>query len=198
MHLQLWLAAAALVAASAYQALPTARVRSPARATMSMKVKPRRSEMTGKMKVVLQDKVEGLGLAGDIKVVRNGYYLNALLPRKLAARVTDELLADVEAKAAERATAEAAAKKAAAAVAAKLEGLSAPVQITKRVGEAGAIFGSVSPQQVLDAFAAASGVDFAASTKVELPTIKATGDYDVGIVLHPLVTARVEIAVVPE
>ena len=44
------------------------------------------------MKVILLQNVEGLGKAGDLKDVANGYARNYLLPRKLAAGATPALM----------------------------------------------------------------------------------------------------------
>jgi large subunit ribosomal protein L9 len=46
------------------------------------------------MKVILLQDVEGLGKAGDLKDVANGYARNYLLPRKFAAGATPSLLAN--------------------------------------------------------------------------------------------------------
>ena len=48
------------------------------------------------MKVILLQDVEGLGKAGDLKDVANGYARNYLLPRRLAAAATPELLANYQ------------------------------------------------------------------------------------------------------
>ena len=46
------------------------------------------------MKVILLQDVEGLGKAGDLKDVANGYARNYLLPRQLAAGATPSLVAN--------------------------------------------------------------------------------------------------------
>ncbi len=46
------------------------------------------------MKVILLQNVEGLGQAGDLKEVANGYARNYLLPSKLAAGATPSLIAN--------------------------------------------------------------------------------------------------------
>ena len=46
------------------------------------------------MKIILLQNVEGLGQAGDLKEVANGYARNYLLPRRLAAGATPSLVAN--------------------------------------------------------------------------------------------------------
>lgn len=48
------------------------------------------------MKIILLQDVEGLGKAGDLKEVANGYARNYLLPRKIAAGATPALVANRE------------------------------------------------------------------------------------------------------
>src|SRR4249919_1465467 len=47
-----------------------------------------------RMKVILLQDVDGLGKAGDLKDVSNGYARNYLLPRQLAAGATPSLIAN--------------------------------------------------------------------------------------------------------
>src|SRR6266700_7957267 len=47
-----------------------------------------------RMKVILLQDVDGLGKAGDLKEVANGYARNYLLPRQLAAGATPALVAN--------------------------------------------------------------------------------------------------------
>ncbi len=46
------------------------------------------------MRVILLQDVDGLGKAGDLKEVANGYARNYLLPRQLAAGATPALVAN--------------------------------------------------------------------------------------------------------
>src|SRR5438093_10723416 len=49
-----------------------------------------------KMKVILLQDVDGLGKAGELKDVANGYARNFLLPKKMAAGATPQLLANYQ------------------------------------------------------------------------------------------------------
>jgi len=55
---------------------------------------PPLEEQTEPMKIILLQDVEGLGRAGDLKEVANGYARNYLLPRHLAAGATPGLIAN--------------------------------------------------------------------------------------------------------
>src|SRR5437764_12818685 len=48
------------------------------------------------MKVILLQDVDGLGKAGELKDVANGYARNFLVPKKLAAGATPQLLANYQ------------------------------------------------------------------------------------------------------
>src|SRR5260370_2259138 len=48
------------------------------------------------MRVILLQDVEGLGKIGDLKDVANGYARNFLLPKKMAAGATPQLLANYQ------------------------------------------------------------------------------------------------------
>ena len=48
------------------------------------------------MKVILLQDVDGLGKVGELKDVANGYARNFLLPKKLAAGATPQLLANYQ------------------------------------------------------------------------------------------------------
>ena len=48
------------------------------------------------MKVILLQDVEGLGKIGELKDVANGYARNFLLPKKMAAGATPQLLANYQ------------------------------------------------------------------------------------------------------
>lgn len=101
------------------------------------------------MKVILLQNVEGLGKAGDLKDVANGYARNYLLPRKLAAGATPSLLANRDQRiAAEQRRVE----KQAEANRQQAERLTnVTLTFRAKVGSQGRLYGSITSQDIASA-----------------------------------------------
>lgn len=145
-------------------------------------------------KVILTHEVTGLGTAGDIVEVKNGYARNYLLPRGFAMTWTKGGERQVETIRAARVAREHAsladAQQQAAALSAK------PVTLTVKAGQTGRLFGTVKPSDVAQAVEAA-GLGSIDKRKVELPThIKSTGSYQANVRLHDDVSAVIDLEVV--
>jgi len=78
------------------QHVSTSSARAPMREGVFMRKRPV-SVMKGKRKVVLTTDLKNLGASNDVVTVRDGYYLNYLLPRGFAGPADDEALAKVSA-----------------------------------------------------------------------------------------------------
>ncbi|MCL2788333.1 MAG: 50S ribosomal protein L9 [Micrococcales bacterium] len=144
-------------------------------------------------KLILTHEVTGLGEAGDVVEVKDGYARNYLLPRKLATPWTKggERQVD-EIRQARRARALATAEDAEAA-AAHLAELS--VRVVAKAGSTGRLFGTVTTADVAAAVVAAGGPKLD-RRKIELPGhIKAVGDYQARVRLHDAVQARIPFTV---
>ncbi len=147
------------------------------------------------MKVILRQDVRGLGTAGSVVEVSDGYARNYLVPRGLAEAATPERLREVAARREQDAARARRAREEAERLAARLEG--AVVVVPARVGAAGKLFGSVQAQDVAEALARDAGarVD---RRQVELPEqVKSLGQHPALLRLHPGVTARITVKVVP-
>lgn len=148
------------------------------------------------MQVILMEKVIKLGALGDVVKVKDGYARNYLIPQGKAQRVTPENLAAFEARRAELEKAQAEKLAAAQDKAAKLEGLM--LQITRKAGVDGRLFGSVTNADVAEALKE-QGFEIEKST-IRMPEnlIKQVGDVKLDIVLHTEVLASITISVLGE
>jgi len=148
------------------------------------------------MQVILMEKVVNLGSLGDVVKVKDGYARNFLIPQGKAKRATEANLkefeirrADLEKKAAELLSA-------AEARAAKLEGLM--VQITRKAGVDGRLFGSVTNADVSEALAV-QGINVP-KAEIRMPQgpLKQVGDYPLTLQLHTDVLANITVSVLGE
>ncbi|MER5930216.1 50S ribosomal protein L9 [Streptomyces sp. NPDC002054] len=146
------------------------------------------------MKIILTHEVSGLGTAGDVVDVKDGYARNYLVPRGFAIRWTKGGEKDVAQIRRARKIHEIATIEQANEVKAKLEGTK--VRLATRSGDAGRLFGSVTPADIATAIEASGGpkVD---KRRVELGApIKTLGSYQVSVRLHADVVANLGVEVV--
>ncbi|MGV9312974.1 50S ribosomal protein L9 [Streptomyces sp. NPDC003691] len=146
------------------------------------------------MKIILTQEVSGLGAAGDVVEVKDGYARNYLVPRGFAIRWTKGGEKDVAQIRRARKIHEIATIEQANEVKAKLEGVK--VRLAVRSGDAGRLFGSVTPADIASAIKTAGGPDVD-KRRVELGApIKTLGSHQVSVRLHPEVDAKLGVEVV--
>ncbi len=145
-------------------------------------------------KVILTHEVSGLGIAGDVVEVKDGYARNFLVPRKLATPWSEGAEKQIEAMhKARRAKAIASVEEAHAA---RDVLQSTPVVIAAKAGESGRLFGTVTPANIVQAIGDRAVVD---KRRVHLPYhIKTVGDHEVEVGLHDGVSATIIVTVVAE
>ncbi|GGR33665.1 50S ribosomal protein L9 [Streptomyces netropsis] len=146
------------------------------------------------MKIILTHEVSGLGTAGDVVDVKDGYARNYLVPRGFAIRWTKGGEKDVAQIRRGRKIREIATIEQANEVKGQLEGVK--VNLGTRAGDAGRLFGSVTPADIAAAIEASGGpkVD---KRRVEVGSpIKTLGSHQVTVRLHADVVAKVNIDVV--
>ena len=147
------------------------------------------------MEVILKEDVANLGHRGDLVKVADGYGRNFLLPRKLALQATVANKAVIEQMKASAARRSAAEKVQAEELLAKLQPLA--LAFTRKAGENGQLFGSVTSADIA-AELAAKGFDVD-RRKIHLAEpLKSLGEYSVAIKLHREVSAHVKVEVVGE
>ena len=147
------------------------------------------------MEVILKDDVVNLGNRGDLVKVADGYARNFLLPRKLALQATSANKAVVEQMKNAAARRSATEKALAEALAVKLEPI--VLDFTRKSGEAGHLFGSVTSADIAAALDA-KGFEID-RRKIQLPEpLKTVGDHTVTIKLYREVAAHIKVTVVAE
>ncbi|MEU7132876.1 50S ribosomal protein L9 [Streptomyces sp. NPDC046261] len=146
------------------------------------------------MKIILTHEVSGLGTAGDVVDVKDGYARNYLVPRGFAIRWTKGGEQDVAQIRRARKIREIATIEQANEVKGQLEGVK--VRLVTRAGEAGRLFGSVTPADIASAIKASGGPEVD-KRRVEVGTpIKTLGSHQVSVRLHADVVAKLGIEVV--
>ena len=142
------------------------------------------------MKVILLERVERLGVLGDVVNVKDGFARNFLLPRSKALRanaanlkVFEGMRHDVEAR---NAQARAAAEKAGG----RIDGV--VYVMIRQAGETGQLYGSVSGRDVAAAVNAEGGKIDRAMVVLDRP-IKTLGVHEVKVRLHAEVPVTVKI-----
>ncbi|KJK54994.1 50S ribosomal protein L9 [Saccharothrix sp. ST-888] len=145
------------------------------------------------MKIILTHEVPGLGSAGEVVEVKDGYARNFLVPRGFAIRWTKGGQKDVDAIRRARKIHEIQTLEAANEVKAKLEGLQ--VKLAVRSGDAGRLFGSVTQADVVEAIKLADGPAVDKRAVAIASPIKTVGTHKVSVKLHADVQANIDVVV---
>lgn len=144
-------------------------------------------------KVILTHEVQGLGSAGDVVEVKNGYARNYLVPQGFGVHWTRGGEAQVaQIRKAREARAIASVEEAQALKGKLQEG---KIRLFAKTGAEGRLFGSVKPAAVADAVAEA-GLGAVDKRKITVPTIKTVGEYRTIVHLHDGVDAEITLQVI--
>ncbi|MCT9003062.1 50S ribosomal protein L9 [Microbacterium memoriense] len=145
-------------------------------------------------KLILTNEVAGLGSAGDVIEVKNGYARNYLVPQGFAvvwSRGGEKQVASIRAARESRAIHD---HEEAVALKDTLEG--AKVRLAVKAGKEGRLFGSVQTADVADAVKAA-GLGDLDKRKIHITSpIKATGEHEATVRLRDDLTAVITLNVV--
>jgi large subunit ribosomal protein L9 len=148
------------------------------------------------MKLILTQEVSGLGIAGDVVEVKDGYGRNYLLPRGYAIAWTrggEKQVTQIQRAQKVRQVRDLDHAKE---IKQALEALT--ITMTAHAGDTGRLFGSISPSDIADAVKAAGGpvVD---KRKVEVAApIKTVGKHAATVEVHPDVVATLTLEVVAD
>ena len=145
------------------------------------------------MDVILLERVEKLGMIGDVVTVKNGFARNFLLPNKKALRANSANKKLFEANRAKIESDNADRRVEAEAASKDIDGKS--IQLIRQASNTGQLYGSVSTRDIVEALAE-DGAKVAKSQVVLGRPIKAIGMHEVKIVLHAEVIVLVKVNVV--
>lgn len=147
------------------------------------------------MQVILRDRLENLGDAGEIVDVKPGYARNYLIPKGLAYEATAANKRRMEAEAAAASRREAETLSEARQRAKTIEGVS--LTFHARAGQEGKLFGSVTTADIAERLAE-QGIEIdRRQIELEEP-IKSLGVTSVAVRLHPQVHPEIKVWVIQE
>ncbi|MDR1236194.1 MAG: 50S ribosomal protein L9 [Holosporaceae bacterium] len=144
------------------------------------------------VKVILLQKVSGLGYIGDVVNVKPGFARNYLLPKKIALRATNENLKYFQDKKTQIEAMNAEGKVEAQKIAEKMQDVS--VLIVRQASDKGHLYGSVTGRDIAAAIKVAGFTVTAGQVNLNAP-IKTLGLYDISVDLHPEVSVPVKLSV---
>jgi large subunit ribosomal protein L9 len=148
------------------------------------------------MKIILLEDVRGVGEAGVVANVADGYARNFLFPKKLALSATAGNLKNLEQHRRVIKTKQLAEAHTATAVAERLSGIT--LKLKAKAGEAGKLYGSITNTMVAEALAAEHGLEIDRHN-IDFPhPIKLLGSHEAKIHLHKDTDATLAIEVEPE
>jgi large subunit ribosomal protein L9 len=145
------------------------------------------------MKIILLQHVKGLGQKGEIKEVSEGYFRNALLPKKLAGPASEGQIKQVHVQQEKAIEKLQAIKESALAVKAKLEGQQ--LELRERASDTGKLYASVTSKEVSQAILAQFKVEIPAKSIRMEAHLKNTGTYPLLLELHKGVQAKMTLLV---
>jgi len=147
------------------------------------------------MKVILRQEYKGLGEAGEVASVKDGFARNFLIPRGIAYPETAAYQKRYENEVKQQTLRQSRDKRKAEDTAKALENVSCT--ITVQVGEEDKLFGSVTSQNISESLIA-QGYDIDKRKILLEEPIKSLGIYSVPIKLHTDIEATVKVWVVKE
>ncbi|MFC5369348.1 50S ribosomal protein L9 [Arcanobacterium bovis] len=146
------------------------------------------------MKIILTHEVKGLGSAGDVVIVKDGYARNFLVPRGYATVWTKGAQKQIDQIAESRRKRATEDIEAARALRDALE--ADTVVITKKAGENGRLFGAVTTADVAVAASELTGKSVDRRSVNLHTTVKSVGDYTGVVKIHDDIVANIKVKVV--
>ena len=148
------------------------------------------------MKVILLDNIRGIGHAGDVKEVNDGYARNFLMPRKLARPASAGTLKEAESQQRSRREAASMAHSRAEHIAADLDGTT--VVMSGKANDKGTLFKAISERDIADVLSRQTGLPINAPSVILDGHLKHTGTHSVRLRLSDDMIAEITVRIDPQ
>lgn len=148
------------------------------------------------MEVILLQDVKGLGKAGEIKRVADGYARNYLLPQRLASKVTEGALKNAEIQLKAQTRRQKKIQSEASDMAESLTGVS--LTFKAKAGDKGRLYGSITAADIAEALEKKIGQAIDKRKLMLEEPIRSLGAHRVNVKLPANLTAEIEVIVEPE
>lgn len=145
------------------------------------------------MIVILEKDVKGVGKAGEVVKVSDGYARNMLIPRGIAKEATDGNIRNLEKQKAIREEQRQKDLAEARQLAERISKLN--VVIVTKSGEGGKLFGSITSKDIADALMEQHKVSIDKRKIILESPIKQMGEYELDAKIYPEVTAKIKVKV---
>lgn len=148
------------------------------------------------MKVLLIKDVKGLGKAGEVKEVKDGYGQNFLIGKGFAKAATHAVLSQHSAQEKKKAEEDAAELERLKQVKEQLSSLTTTIK--KKVGESGHLFGSVTKEEIAHALLEQHNIEIDKKHIVHKLSMKELGEYEIDLKLGHGLHAMLKINIISE
>ena len=155
----------------------------------------KKNRMEKGMKIILMQDFESLGFEGDIVDVAKGYARNYLIPKGAAIEANDANLKSLEMRRGKITARHMKDKEEAERAAEKISQIT--VTIIRKAGEEGKLYGSVTSRDIAQELER-EGISVDRRKIIADEAIRALGEFDVGIKLHPEIMANIKVVVKKE
>ncbi len=145
------------------------------------------------MKIILLQDEKKLGKKSEIIEASEGYARNYIIPKKIGVEATPKNMNDLKLQKANEAKVAQEQLEAAQELAKVLE--TKQVVVKMKAGEGGRAFGSVSSKEIVAEFKKQHGIELDKKKVVLADSLKAFGNYEVAVKLHPQVTGKFTVKV---
>lgn len=145
------------------------------------------------MKVILLNSVPHCGQKGEIKEVSDGYFLNFLSPRKLAAPAIPSLVRHLQAQQAKAKEKLETMKESAESIRAKVEGKT--IRLAGKAREGGKLYAAISKKEIAEAISNQLKVEIPEKIIQLAEPIKEVGEFAFELKLHKDIIASLTVHV---